>query len=596
MLDKVIKKATGGIDGLVDDLVKSASDKVKDKLSETFSLRKLSVLKKNIGRVGKVKTILDPDSIIDLDKIFFEKAITFSNGNRAKNVSFFSSKHILVEGGPGQGKSMYLRWLCLNEGNGSAHIPIFIEFRNLRYKKTLKEELFEAIRDFGVDLNDDLFDFLAKSKKIVFILDGFDETPNSERLRIARELETIARTYPDLRIVVSSRPDSGMGSSVYFEKLIINNLTHDCQEDFVRHLYSNGVQAKAINNILSSNEFLTEVTNTPLLLTLFTITYNARQFKPDSLAEFYSLIFPTMLYRHDRLKIGYERERTAELTDYQMQRVFEALSFVSLKNNKTRFPSSDFRSYLESSAKLERIDDNLEDSLIDDITCITALIIRDGFDYYSFSHKSIQEYFAAVFLARLSDDRKESFYSLIIREFDEYRKWQNSLAFLSTIDEKDYTKYFLLPFKRSALNLDARNKVKVTYKSLLNMIGVDSKTEVTEDGVIEKLYWGDTSYAVIYKEYSEFTRNLVKEFLEQKGVNIAKFISFCDVEEFEKYQHGSGNFVFSIDSFLKGESLQKEACKYVSDRFERSHFMLELDEAEKGLIASERVADEILQF
>lgn len=596
MLDNVMKKATGGIDRLVDDLVKSASDKIKEKLSEAFSLRKLESLKLNIGRVGKIKTILDPDSIVDLDKIFFEKAITFANGGGAKNVSFFSSKHTLIEGGPGQGKSMYLRWLCINEGNGSTHIPIFIEFRNLRYNKTLKEELFEAIRDFGVDISDDLFDFLAKSTKIVFILDGFDEIPNLERLRVARELETIARTYPDLRIVVSSRPDSGMGSSVYFEKLIINNLSEENQKDFVKHLYNNGGQAQAINTILSSNEFLTEVTNTPLLLTLFTITYNARQFKPDSLAEFYSLIFPTMLYRHDRLKIGYERERTAGLTDYQMQRVFEALSFVSLKDNRTRFPSSNFRFYLESAAKLERVDDNLEDKLIDDITCITALIIRDGFDYYSFSHKSIQEYFSAVFLARLSDDRKETFYSLIIRDFDEYRKWQNSLVFLSTIDEKDYTKYFLLPFKRSALNLDANNKVKVTYRSLLSMIGIDSKTEVTEDGTILKLYWGDTSYSVIYKEYSEFTRNIVREFLEDKSLEVAKFISFCEVEEFEKYQHGSDKFVFSIDSFIRGESLQKDACKYVSDMFEKSHFMRELDKAEKRLVASERLADDILQF
>lgn len=594
MLKEAIKKATGGIDGLVDDLVKSATDKIKKKLSEAFSLRKLESLKENIGRVGRVKTILDPDSIVDLDQIFFEKAITFSNGSSAKNVSFFSSKHTLIEGGPGQGKSMYLRWLCLNEGN--AHIPIFIEFRNLRYKKSLKEELFEAIREFGVELSDDLFDFLAKSTKIVFILDGFDEIPNSERLRIARELETIARTYPDLRIVVSSRPDSGMGSSVYFEKQIINNLTEECQADFVRHLYSNGDQSEAINNILSSNDFLTEVTNTPLLLTLFTITYNARQFKPDSLAEFYSLIFPTMLYRHDRLKIGYERDRTAGLTDYQMQRVFEALSFVSLKNNRTRFPSSDFRSYLESSAKLERIDDNLEDKLIDDITCITALIIRDGFDYYSFSHKSIQEYFSAVFLARLPDDRKERFYSLTIRDFNEYRKWQNSLAFLSTIDEKDYTKYFLLPFKRNALNLDSNNKVKVTYKALLSMIGEDSKVEVTEDGVIIKPFWGDTSYSVIYKEYSNFCRVIVLTFLKQKILDIARFISFCDTKDFEKYQHGSGDFVFSIASFIKGESLQKEACKYISDRFEKSHLMCELDKAEKGLMASEKVANDILQF
>lgn len=509
MLEEMIKKATGGIDGLVDDLVRSASDKVKEKINEAFSIHKLTALKENIERVGRVKTILDPDSIVDLDKIFFEDAIAFDETDGVKNVSFFPSKQVLIEGGPGQGKSLYLRWLGLKEGAGSKHIPIFIEFRNLTYQKPLKKDLIHSVRDFGVVLSDDLFDFLAKSKKIVFILDGFDEIPNSERLRVARELETIARIYPDLRIVISSRPDSGMGASVYFEKYTIKRLSRENQRDFVNHLYENGSQAEAINTILASNHFLTEVTNTPLLLTLFTITYNARQFKPDSLAEFYSLIFPTMLYRHDRLKIGYERERKAGLTDYQMLRVFEALSFISLKNNSTRFPSSKFRHFLDNAARLERIDDNLEHLLIDDITCITALIIRDGFDYYSFSHKSIQEYFSAVFLSKLSNQRKVAFYKLVIKDFDEYRKWQNSLAFLSSIDENDYTKYFLLPFKRNALSLDSNGKVKINYKSLLRMIGVDTKVEVGEDGKLVKVFWGDTSYSVVYEEYSRFTKSMI---------------------------------------------------------------------------------------
>ncbi|WP_020482018.1 NACHT domain-containing protein [Methylomonas sp. MK1] len=596
MLEKMIQRASKGIDGIVDELVKTATEKLKEKISEAFSIHKLETLKENIGRVGKIKTILDPDSIIDLEKIFFEKAITFRNQIIVRTVNYFSSTHVLIEGGPGQGKSLYMRWLCINEGAACTHIPIFIEFRNLGYKESLKKELFRAMKDFGVNLSDDLFDFLAKSKKIVFILDGFDEIPNSERLRIARELETIARTYPDLRIIVSSRPDSGMGASVYFQKYIIETLSKSDQLDFVSHLYKNGEQAQAINNILDENSFLTEVTNTPLLLTLFTITYNARQFKPDSLAEFYSIIFPTMLYRHDRLKIGFERERKAGLTDYQMQRIFEALSFVSLKNNSTRFSAQNFRSFLEKTAQLERIGENKEDLLIDDITNITALIVRDGFDHYSFSHKSIQEYFSAVFLTRQSDERKASFYQLIIKDFNEYRKWQNSLAFLGTIDEKNYTKFFLIPFKRNALSLDANNQVNITYKALLDIIGVDSKTKVTEDGNIVKLFWGDTPYAVIHRDYSEFTRNVVTKFLEGKKPAIADFINFCGVDEYERYQHSSRNFIFEIDAFIASSNLQEELCRCVSNKFEATQFKTELINAEKSLIAAEEVADSILQF
>lgn len=596
MIDELVKKATGGLDGLVNELVRAATDKIKSKVTEAFAIHKLESLKENITRVGAVKTILNPDLISDLDSIYFEKAISFNRGEKVDSTSYFSSKQVLIEGGPGQGKSLYLRWLCLNEGKGSRHIPIFIEFRNLKFKKNLKSELFEAIRDFGVDLDDELFDFLANSDKVLFILDGFDEIPNAARLSVAKELETIARTYPNLRIVVSSRPDSGMGASVYFKKYIIQSLSHECQLEFVNHLYQGGSQAQSINNILTQSSFLTEVTNTPLLLTIFTITYNARQFKPDSLSEFYSLIFPTMLYRHDRLKIGFERERKAGLTDYQMQRIFEALSFVSLKDNKVRFSSPKFRQYLDQSTKLEKIAENLEDRLIEDITGITALVIRDGFDDYSFSHKSIQEYFAAVFINRLSDDRKFKFYQLVQGRLDEFRKWQNTLEFLSIIDERAYNTYFLLPFKRKALNLDSSGKVNIDYKSLMQMIGDDTKLEIDEDGVLEYIYWGDTFSSVLYKEHSQFSRGIVSSYIKENQEKLADFLSFCDLNEYSKYKFSDGRFVLTLDAFIKGEKLQKSICKRISNEFERSQFKTDIQNIENELDNLELLTDELLTF
>jgi hypothetical protein len=596
MIDELVKKATGGLDGLVNELLRAATDKIKSKFTEAFAIHKIESLKENIARVGAVKTILNPDSIAKLDSIYFEKAITFNKGEKIDSASYFPCKQVLIEGGPGQGKSLYLRWLCLIEGKSSSYIPIFIEFRNLKFKKNLKNELFEAIRDFGVDLDDELFNFLANSDKVLFILDGFDEIPNAARLNVAKELETIARTYPNLRIVVSSRPDSGMGASVYFKKYIIQTLSHECQLEFVNHLYQGGSQAQSINNILTQSSFLTEVTNTPLLLTIFTITYNARQFKPDSLSEFYSLIFPTMLYRHDRLKIGFERERKAGLTDYQMQRIFEALSFVSLKDNNVRFSSPKFRQYLDQATQLEKIAENLEDKLIEDITGITALVIKDGFDDYSFSHKSIQEYFAAVFINRLSDDRKCKFYQLVLINFDEFRKWQNTLEFLSTIDERSYNKYFFLPFKKSVLNLNSSGKVNIDYQSLMQMIGDDTRLIVNENGVIADVYWGDTFLSALYKKYSEFARNVVIVYIRENEKKMANFLSFCDLSDYSKYQHVDGMFVLTLDAFLKGEKLKNSICKRISNEFDSSQFKTDIKNVENELNNLELLTDELLQF
>nr|WP_197411216.1 NACHT domain-containing protein [Colwellia sp. TT2012] len=556
MIEDIIKKATGGLDGIVDDLLKSAKGKIQEKISEAFAIGKLKAFKNNVDRIGQVKTILNPDSIVNLNNIFFDEAVLF-DGEKIESFSQFGTKQILVEAGPGQGKSLYLRKLCIKEGAGSNFIPIFIEFRNLSYKKKLKEELMDAIEDLGVKLDNSLFDFLAKSEKIVLFLDGFDEVPNNERTRIARELETIVRTYPDLRIVISSRPDSGMGSSFYFSKRKISPMSLDTQKRFVNHLYKSDKQSESINTILSNSKFISEVTTTALLLTLFTITYNARQFKPDSLSEFYSLIFPTMLYRHDRMKIGFERERKAGLTDYQMQRLFNSLSFLSLNDNNTRFSSYLFQDYLHNSAKLNGLPENLEDRLIDDITSITALIVRDGFNEFSFTHKSIQEYFASVFISMLSEDRKIGFYNLVINDFNEFRKWQNTLAFLETIDERNYTKYFLIPYKKNALCLDDNSSININYSSLMKLVGSDSKVRIDESGKLKDFYWGDTLSSVLYVQYSEFAKKAISTYLQNKSLMLAEFLSYCDEPDYVDSQDLEGDYVIVIDKFFKENRIQK---------------------------------------
>lgn len=211
-MEDLLKKATGGLEGVALDIVNASSGILKKKLTEAFAIERLKIFRENIERIGFVKTILNPDSIKKLDDIYFGKTVAYDSCH----FDFFSQfrrPHVLIEGGPGQGKSLFLRKLCLNEAKGSSLIPIFIEFRNLKFERSLRIEIIEAINELGVSLDSGMFDFVAKSNKVVLFLDGFDEIPNDSRRKAARELENIGRTYPDLKMLISSRPDAGMGGS-----------------------------------------------------------------------------------------------------------------------------------------------------------------------------------------------------------------------------------------------------------------------------------------------------------------------------------------------------------------------------------------------
>ncbi|MEJ2268083.1 MAG: hypothetical protein P8X70_03335, partial [Nanoarchaeota archaeon] len=74
------------------------------------------------------------------------------------------------------------------------------------------------------------------------------------------------------------------------------------------------------------------------------------------------------------------------------------------------------------------------DNILNDIVNITSLIISDGYDEYSYVHKSIQEYFAATYLKETTLNQREVFYSKVSESYDVFRVWENVLVFLKIID------------------------------------------------------------------------------------------------------------------------------------------------------------------
>lgn len=596
MFENITLNFSGGLEKVISDLYEVAKTEAKKKIREKLALIKIEELKDNVYKVGQVRTILQPDNTVNIKNIYSSEIIRFHSKDHIMFFNQFKKNKVLVEGGPGQGKSIYLKYLSLNEAKNGDQIPIFIEFRNLSFEKSLKEEIMQSILDYGIEIDKAVFNYLAKSKKLLLILDGFDEVPTNKRLKCARELEQLCKNHKELKIIVSSRPDAGLGSSAYFEKFVILPLTLDIQLSFLKFIYKIQEEYDSISNVLIGNKYLIEITQSPLLLILFSITYRARQFKPDSISEFYSIIFPTMLYRHDRMKIGFERPRASKLSDYQMQRIFEIFSFISLKYGQVTFSTLTFREHIEKALEYEKINGHIEDEVIEDITLITNLILRDGYDNYSFSHKSVQEYFASSFFIRSSDEAKQKFYTHLVDNYEEYRKWQNVLTFLSTTDSLAYLKYYLLPIKKQTLNIDDTGDIQLNYQSLVTTIGDMTKMKVDEDGELLKLYWDDTYSSSIFKNFAKLVRAEVHKYIISQNDLLAEYIEFCDLEDYERYKIETNHFIINVVNFIVRSSLQNNIVVSISGSLSKSSIMTEIYALEKQISKTEILNDDILAF
>lgn len=353
-------------------------------------------LDNKIENIKKVKTIYKGDEAIDLNLFYYPPYIDSDQGYiKAEKIENISSKNFVIEGVAGQGKSILLRYLTFKEYKELKRIPIFIELRKLNDKGEIVNFIKEAISSWIFSVSDELINWVLKSGKIILLLDGFDELKAKDVANVIKDLESISQQYPQTQIVVTSRPDNAIQSSNFFKVLTIRPYEDDERIGLIRKLVNDddsfGNLVKALKESpLKVDELLT----TPLMVTLFVMTYRAKLIIPDSLSKFYEELFSVLIYKHDRTKPGYQREFKSGLNESELQEWFEILCFISKNENKLVFNSrQDLLDCIKKSIskKFQKEDPS---ALLEDISKNLCLIIRDG-NNYSFIHRSIQEFFVA---------------------------------------------------------------------------------------------------------------------------------------------------------------------------------------------------------
>lgn len=434
----------------IEILVKAAANLVSEKLIEEFSKAKL---KKRIGQlytkteqVGLVKTLLVVNDPVDLHEFYCDSYV-WIDGQR-KKISEVKSlgtiDNILIEGIAGQGKSIFMRYLCVTELPKGGYLPIFIELRRIQVGETLIDHIQRNLATLGLEITGIAFDKFIKYTNLLLLLDGFDEVCEKEKSRIINEIELLIAKNEVLRVIISSRPHSGMEVSTHFKVIKMANLDGKEYQKLVRKLIKDTSRADALIEFIEEHwDQWENLLTTPLTVTILVLSYLTKMTLPPILPEFYDQLFYVLLVWHDLNKSPrFRRERECVLSDDMYRQVFEAICFLAKSQN---YLSLDHDRLCElTSEALELYEQDIDASkFIKDIVNITSLILREG-TYYHIIHKSVQEYFTASFIKRKPDSpRAIQFYRHKIHKTS--ARWSGELLFLSHIDKYQYNKHFYLP-------------------------------------------------------------------------------------------------------------------------------------------------------
>jgi HEAT repeat protein len=122
----------------------------------------------------------------------------------------------VILGGPGTGKTTLLRYLALRqasersstEGQGRL-LPVYLRLAEYAYGGGADVGLISyctSTSHSGLSLPSSLLAAEATAGRCLFLLDGFDEVPLPDRLRVRDQIIRLARAYPGCPILVTARP------------------------------------------------------------------------------------------------------------------------------------------------------------------------------------------------------------------------------------------------------------------------------------------------------------------------------------------------------------------------------------------------------
>lgn len=435
----------------LDDLYEAAKGEVKAKLKKLTIESKIKAISKSIASVQKVKTMWQIDKEVKLLTFYYPSKVLIDE--TAKTVTSISAidpkRNILIQGTVGQGKSVFLRYLCMKELESASRIPIFVELRRYEVKRTFKEFLIDSMAVYGISCDIALFDYLCESGKLVLLLDAFDEIELHAVTAVLGEIETLVQKYPALQTVITSRPDSGVEHSPHFRVYKLARLLPADHKPFLDRIIeekNKSIIPEVLAAISTSSNEIKTLLRTPLLMTLLVIVFNGTQSVPTSLPAFYEALFQTLLTRHDSTKPGFRRRRATKLGDSELRKLFEAVCYSARQQGLLVLSETAFEKTVVSSCEVIGLRCKPED-FAKDITKVACLMQHEGFEYH-FIHKSVVEFHAASFIANAAEESARKFYA---KMRSKWFRWSEELRFLSQLDRYRYLKHFLIPTLTEAL-------------------------------------------------------------------------------------------------------------------------------------------------
>lgn len=336
----------------------------------------------------------------------------------------------IVSGDPGSGKTTLLSWLTLSTIQKKMpdhlhvvndYLPIFLRLRDFAGTDfPVGPDLILHTAGVGASKIDDKWaNFVLQNRKLIFLLDGFDELPAKCRARAENWIDEILINWPNCKVIVSSRSyavaeleqlisqHGHPGRELNVEPMNLDQISllisrwykayeHQISMDKASDIEElQLLKSRLIKQILSKS-VLRSIVRNPLICSLMCFVNTDRKgIVPNDRGELYRIATSALVTRRDAER-GIDEPLSFTLSDRQRVKIlsFVAEYFYQRKSFqlKLRQVTKSLEEYLPSLG----VEGKNAKPIISFLTKRSHVLRSPTVGMVDFSHKTFQEYFFAL--------------------------------------------------------------------------------------------------------------------------------------------------------------------------------------------------------
>ena len=331
-------------------------------------------------------------------------------------------QYLMVRGGPGVGKSTFLRKVGLEtlkkkEGTFKHKcMPVFLELKRCTEDPIdIEAMITNEFKTCGYPHPERKVKTALKSGKLLILLDGLDEVPTANVDNAIREIGDFVNRYSQNRFIASCRVAAYTGGFTQFTevemadfddsqiKAYINNWFAATSDPYRRQLDEEMKTAERCWEALDEkqHEATKELARNPLLLTLLCMVYDNSQHFPRNRANLYEKALSIFLEEWAAEKRVSRYSTVNQYLDIADEKWM--LSEIAAKNfaaNRLFFNESELIGQIKA---FSEGNDNIPQKF-DASKILEAIVVDQGLfvervrGVYSFSHLTFQEYLTAHYI------------------------------------------------------------------------------------------------------------------------------------------------------------------------------------------------------